>query len=365
MLTDLVTAQSADPSLKLNVCFGTRDKGIFAERIECLGITPRILGMKSRYAPLENVKGGMRLRRIVREGDYDIIHLQEAMIPFPFLAAVTASSRAKVVLQNRGEFNYIETRLQRIAQRVKKAAYQVLVPANVDRLICNSRFTVGQTPLDSRHLPNVEVLYNAIDLARIRHIFAGREAFRKTLCHEQGLAEGVCIVTVVARLVEFKRIDRFIRAFSLTAAGNPQLVALVAGDGPLRETLEQEVALSGLGGRIRFLGHRSDAKEITASSDLFVLPSAGEAFGISALEAVALRVPVLLFADAGGPLEFVRDGVTGCIVADEAELARKIGAFCRKEIRLQTSGEDCAVYDISDYARRIRTIYDELLSTPV
>jgi glycosyltransferase involved in cell wall biosynthesis len=361
MLTDLVTVQSSDPGLVLDVCFGTREKGIFAEKIGHLGICPSVLGMRSRYSPLENLKGGMWLRRIIRAGNYDIIHLQEALIPFPFLAAVS-SSRAKVVIHSRGEFNVTETFRQRVGQALKKAVYRLLVPGRVDRIICNSHFTMGKTPLAPCHISKAEVLYNAIDLARIGRISEEREELRRKLCREQGLASDTCIVTVVARLVEFKRIDRFIRSFSTAIRENPHLIALLVGDGPLRERLEQKVSILGLSGRIRLLGHRPDAKEITASSDLFVLPSAGEAFGIAALEAVALRVPVALFADAGGPLEFVREGVNGYVVADESELSRRIIEFGRGETTLKPPGDGGTVCDIVGYAGRIRGIYEELLN---
>jgi glycosyltransferase involved in cell wall biosynthesis len=360
MLTDLMTVQSTDPSLKIDVCFGTRDKGIFLERIERLGITPNILGMRSRYAPIDNLRAGWQLRKMILQGCYDIIHLQEVLLPFPFLAAVS-SSKAKVVIHNRGEFNVVETTLQRVGQALKRAAYSLLVPNRVDRILCNSSFTVGKTPLLDRYLPKVKVLYNAVDLARIGQISACKAALRQGICQELGLAEDACIVAVAARLVEFKRIDRFIRAFA-AAAEDPRLVALIAGDGPLRSTLERETARRGLGERVRFLGYRTDAKEIIASADLFVLPSAGEAFGIAALEAVALQVPVMLFADAGGPLEFVRDGVNGFVVADEVEMARQIGAFSRQEKELKPSTETNVVYDIQRYARKIRVIYNELLA---
>jgi glycosyltransferase involved in cell wall biosynthesis len=360
MLTDLVSVQSRDPQLELDVCFGTRGKGIFAEQMERIGIRPRILGMGSRYSPMENLKGGLRLRRLIREGQYDIIHLQEAMIPCPFLAAVS-SSRAKIVIHNRGEFNVTETFRQRVGQALKRSAYRLLVPGRVGRIICNSRFTMGKTPLAPMPLSKVEVLYNAIDLAWIGRLSEEREELRRKLFREQKLAGDARIVTVVARLVEFKRIDRFVRAFSTAARENPCLTALIVGDGPLRESLEQEVSLSGLAGRIRLLGHRPDAKEITAASDLFVLPSSGEAFGIAALEAIALRVPVVLFADAGGPLEFVREGVNGHIVANEAELSRWIIESGGRTTTLNPPGDEEIVHDIGGYARRIREIYEELL----
>jgi glycosyltransferase involved in cell wall biosynthesis len=360
MLTDLVSVQSRDPGLELDICFGTMGNGIFAEQLELLGIRPRILGMRSRYSPVENLKGGLRLRRLIREGNYNIIHLQEAMIPCPFLAAVS-SSRTKVVIHNRGEFNVTETFRQRTAQSLKMVAYRLLVPGRVDRIICNSRYTVGKTPLARRHIPKVEVLYNAIDMARIRRISEKRDELRGKLCREHGLDDDACIVTVVARLVEFKRIDRFIRAFSIAVRENPRLTAFIVGDGPLRERLAREASVPEFAGRVRLLGYRPDAREIIASSDLFVLPSAGEAFGIAALEAVALQVPVAVFADVGGPREFVREGVNGYIVADEAELSRKIIGSGRGETTLKPSGEDGVLCDIGGYASRIRRIYEELL----
>jgi len=363
MLADLVCAQSHDQGLELDVCFGTRGKGIFAEQMERVGIRPLFIGMGSRYSPMENIKGGRRLRRIIQEGNYDIIHLQEAMLPFPFLSAVRTSPRARIVLHNRGEFHRTETFLQRIGQEVKKKVYRLLVPDNVDRLICNSRYAVGRTPHSpAKHPAKIEILYNAIDLAEIERIRSQKEELRSRIRREQGLPADAFLVTVVARLVAVKRIDRFIDAFGNALFSEPGLTALLVGNGPLYEKLAGRISKSGLQERVRLLGHRRDAKSITAASDLFVLPSTGESFGIAALEAIALEVPVAVFSDAGGPLEFIVDGKNGYVVSDKAALAKCIVACKQKPPAFSPLGTEFNNFgDINNYARRIREIYDELL----
>lgn len=363
MLAELVQEQKQDRGLELDVCFGIRENGIYADQIEQMGIHPKLLGMKSRYLPIQNIRGGLRLRQIIREGNYDIIHLQEAMIPFPFLAATARWPNVKVVLHNRGEFNFTETPFKRLGQRAKTIIYRQLVPGRIDKLICNSHFTVGKTPLPQIHLQKVEVLYNAIDLKKIRRILLEKEQLQKNVRREQGLAKDAFLVTTVARLVEFKRIDRFITGFAAAARSTgSKLTALIVGGGPLAEALKKKVLRAGLADRIRLVGHRFDAKEIIAASDLFVLPSAGEAFGIAALEAVALGVPTIIFGDAGGPLEFIIDGENGFIVKDELELGNKISVFSERRIFLNRSSiGSIRAWDISTYAKRIREIYGELM----
>ncbi len=108
-----------------------------------------------------------------------------------------------------------------------------------------------------------------------------------------------------------KRTDDVIKVFARVAE---QSVArlLMIGDGPERlKALELANAL-GVGGRVSFLGSFPRIEEILAVSDLFVLPSEQESFGLAALEAMACGLPVVA-SNAGGIPEVVRHGETGYV----------------------------------------------------
>jgi L-malate glycosyltransferase len=85
---------------------------------------------------------------------------------------------------------------------------------------------------------------------------------------------------------------------------------VLAGDGPDRDLAEQEVDRAGLRADVRFLGKVERVADLLRGSDLFLMPSQSESFGLSALEAMACGVPVVASRTGGIP-EVVIDGETG------------------------------------------------------
>jgi N-acetyl-alpha-D-glucosaminyl L-malate synthase BshA len=96
-----------------------------------------------------------------------------------------------------------------------------------------------------------------------------------------------------------------------------QAVLVMVGDGPDRVDAESEARELHLQDKVFFLGKIDAVAPLLAGADLFLLPSASESFGLSALEALASGVPVI-GTNAGGIPEVVRDGETGvlCDVGD-------------------------------------------------
>jgi N-acetyl-alpha-D-glucosaminyl L-malate synthase BshA len=117
------------------------------------------------------------------------------------------------------------------------------------------------------------------------------------------------ILVHVSNFRPVKRIMDVVRIF----AGVRKVIAatlVLVGDGPERDPVEQEVDHLGLKKNVRFLGKVDNVADVLRGSDLFLLPSATESFGLAALEAMACGVPVIASA-AGGIPEVVVDGETG------------------------------------------------------
>ena len=87
---------------------------------------------------------------------------------------------------------------------------------------------------------------------------------------------------------------------------------VMVGDGPDRGMAQEEARTLGVADRVQFLGRIENVAPLLSSADLFLLPSANESFGLSALEALACGVPVVA-SNAGGIPEVIREGVTGSL----------------------------------------------------
>ncbi len=125
-------------------------------------------------------------------------------------------------------------------------------------------------------------------------------------------------VLTVGRLESIKRADLVVRAF---ASVPPPLRLLVVGDGSQRKEVERTVEALALGDRVSLLGTVSDEAliDLYAGALAVVYAPYDEDYGYVTLEAFLARKPVVTTHDAGGPLEFVEDGVNGIISAPEPE----------------------------------------------
>jgi glycosyltransferase involved in cell wall biosynthesis len=133
-----------------------------------------------------------------------------------------------------------------------------------------------------------------------------------------GLPADAPVVTLVARLVPIKRPDRFLRIARIVAARRPDAHFLIVGDGELHDELRGSAAAHELGERITWAGVRFDMPAIYQASDLVVLTSDNEGTPVSLIEAqAAARATVA--TDVGGVRSVVLDGVTGAVVAADAE----------------------------------------------
>ena len=124
-------------------------------------------------------------------------------------------------------------------------------------------------------------------------------------------------VLSVGRLEANKRVDLVIRAL----AHVDRIRLVVAGDGPLRAQLEETAVRAGVADRVTFTGPIDEPALVAlyAAALGIVFPPFDEDYGYVTLEAFLARKPVVTTRDAGGPLEFVDDGVNGLVVEPAPE----------------------------------------------
>jgi N-acetyl-alpha-D-glucosaminyl L-malate synthase BshA len=149
---------------------------------------------------------------------------------------------------------------------------------------------------------DIKVIPNFIDLNRFQH--KAQNHFKIAIApHEEK------IIVHTSNFRKVKRVPDVVKIFAKIVEKIPAKL-LLAGDGPERSEVEQLVRELNLKDSVRFLGKLDAVEEILSVSDLFLLPSETESFGLAALEAMACKLPVIS-SNAGGIPELNIDGVTG------------------------------------------------------
>lgn len=210
----------------------------------------------------------------------------------------------------------------------------------------------------------VTAIHNGIDLERVR--ISGPNA-RARLRSDLGLGDDA-VFLIAARLHPEKGYEHLFEAVRLlkNRADRP-FVLLVAGRGPFLDHYQHLAASLQIGDRVRFLGFRNDLPDLMVASDVFVLPSVAESFGLVLAEALYLGTPVVA-SRVGGIPEIVDDGIDGCLVppGDSQALSRIMEKFLHGTIRLPGLGETAvakvrARFDFQQMLRKYEAVYERVL----
>ena len=182
-----------------------------------------------------------------------------------------------------------------------------------------------------------------------------------TECPRALMAEpGERIITHVSNLRKVKRVKDVIEIFDRIQQKIPAKLIMV-GEGPERQACERLCEKKGLTDKVKFLGNSNEVDKILCFSDLFILPSEKESFGLAALEAMACGVPVIS-SNTGGLPEVNIQGVSGFLsnvgdVEEMAENALKILASDEILAKFKKQAiESAMVYD----TKKIVPMYERL-----
>jgi glycosyltransferase involved in cell wall biosynthesis len=170
---------------------------------------------------------------------------------------------------------------------------------------------------------DIVVIENGADLRRFS---PGNRKGVAAIKKKYGL-DGKEVLFTCRQLIPRKGIRYLIRAMPLIARTHPNVRLLIAGDGMEREYLKSLINELGLNDRVILLGwiQNDVLADYYNASNVVVMPSLEEGFGIPAAEAMGCELPVVS-SDAGGLVEIVQDGITGLVVAkaDEKALAEAV-----------------------------------------
>ncbi len=149
---------------------------------------------------------------------------------------------------------------------------------------------------------DIRVIPNFVDMERFSR--QRKDHFKKAICPNDEY-----LIVHTSNFRKVKRVEDAVKVFYRLRQQVPSKLLLV-GDGPERSNVEKLCREFGICEDIRFLGKLEAIEEVLSVSDLFLMPSEKESFGLAALEAMACEVPVIS-SDAGGLPELNIDGETG------------------------------------------------------
>jgi glycosyltransferase involved in cell wall biosynthesis len=245
-----------------------------------------------------------RMAREIRDREIDVVHAHQ-YTPFFYssIAARRSGRRPRVIFTEHGR-HYPD-----VVSWKRRLGNRLVFDRLADRITAVCDFSARSlADKDGFSANRIEVIANGIDLQRYDAV-ADRAGLRQRL----GLAPDRTYIIIVARFHPVKDHATLLSGFAGVAAQRPDVDLLLAGDGPLRPALEQQIAALGIGSRVRLLGVRADVADLLRASDIFTLSSVSEAASITLLEAMASSLPAVVTAVGGNP-ELVRDGVDGILV---------------------------------------------------
>jgi N-acetyl-alpha-D-glucosaminyl L-malate synthase BshA len=245
----------------------------------------------------------------------------------------------------------------------KDATYAPVVTFTINQ--SNGVTTVSQSLRDDtyRNFPissTIEVIPNFVDLTRFRK--ARKEHFKKAIA-----PNGEKILIHTSNFRKVKRTGDVVEIFKIVQQSIPSKLLLV-GDGPERQSMESLCREYGLMEHVRFLGKQEAVEELLAVSDLFLMPSETESFGLAALEAMACHVPVIS-SNTGGIPEINTDGFSGflCSVGDTQSMAAYAVSLLSNDETLnrfkENAWQQALKFDINRILPQYESYYDKILKS--
>jgi glycosyltransferase involved in cell wall biosynthesis len=301
---------------------------------------------------LRALRAGSSLAGFMRRWRPDIVHF---FLPEAYLVGAPialAASRAKRVMSRRSLNDYQ-------AKHPMLARLERALHGRMQALLANSAAVAAQLIGESAPKERVHLIRNGIDLARFR-----TPRPRANVRAELGTADGAVVLACVANLIPYKGHADLIDALAQMPRDLSWELWCAGRDDGIGPALATRAA--GLGGRVKFLGARTDVPDLLAAADIGVLASHEEGFPNAVLEAMAASLPVVA-TRAGGIPEAVDDGKTGLLAAVRAPaelgqalarliadpaLRRSMGEAGRARVEAELALEAC----VAAYARLYRSI---------
>jgi len=308
------------------------------------------------YPPYETALSSTMVDVIVNN-NIDLLHVHYA-IPH-----ASAAYMAKKILEKQGKIIPVITTLHgtdiTLVGRDKTFAPVVTFSINEsDAITAVSQNLRDETYRNFKIEKEIKVIHNFVDVKRFRK--KPIDAFRRVIApHNEK------VVLHASNFRKLKRVNDVVRIFAeINKKVSSKL--LFVGDGPERSGAESLARELGIYDETRFVGRQEQIEEILAISDLFILPSDYESFGLAALEAMAAGVPVIS-SNAGGLPEINIEGETGYMadVGDIETMSSRAIELLSDESKLERFKTKAAaharLFDIETIVPRYEALYNRFL----
>ncbi|WP_336516241.1 N-acetyl-alpha-D-glucosaminyl L-malate synthase BshA [Pollutibacter soli] len=336
----------------------------YQQPVRLTGFTPNIYYHEVRvptyplfdFPPYETALASTMVD-VIRNNNLDLLHVHYAI---PHAAA---AYMAKKILEQEGRRIPVITTLHGtdITLVGKDKTYAPVVAFSInqsDAITAVSQNLREQTYANFNIEKDIEVIYNFVDIKR----FSKKpiDAFRKVIA-----PHGERIILHASNFRKIKRIADVIYLYYKIQKEIPSKMLLV-GDGPERPMAEELCRELGVCDDVRFLGKQQDMEEMYAISDLFLLPSEYESFGLSALEAMAGGAPVVA-SDAGGLPEIIEPGYNGFMgaVGDVEAMSRFSKQILKDDETLAKFKENARAsalkFDIHNIVPQYEELYEKFV----
>lgn len=201
----------------------------------------------------------------------------------------------------------------------------------------------------------IEVITNFVDVARFDK--KPIDAFKKVIA-----PNGEKVLMHASNFRKVKRVQDVVQVFA-NVRKQVACKLMMVGDGPERPMAEELARHLGVADDVRFVGKQEQMEEITAVTDIFLLTSDYESFGLSALEAMAAKA-IVISTNAGGLPEINIDGTTGFManVGDVATMSEKAIMVLQNEDLLQQMKQNAYDHAKNFDIQNIIPIYEKLYS---
>jgi glycosyltransferase involved in cell wall biosynthesis len=298
-----------------------------------------------------------KLRAIVHERHIDIVHAHE--YKSDLLAWLLAKSDGVIPMATTHGWSGHSWREEHLYYPADR-----WILARLPRVIAVSEELRGTLVDAGAARERVVTIPNGIDATVFRRQPARNAAIRAAL----GLAADTVIVGAVGRLGPEKRFDLLIAAVAPLVEADPRLHVVIAGDGPMRGVLQQQIDGLSLQQRVQLLGQRHDVIDLHNVIAVFVLCSDHEGAPNAVLEAMALETPIVA-TRVGAIPDMLTDGQHGLLVprGDVVALRQAIGhaiadtAGARARAHAARRRAE-AELSFSTRVRRVEAVYDDLMA---